>query len=351
MTEKKQIYFAEDGYREWMKQAVEPYLKAYRKYAYIRSYDGTAIFYNEYRAPAAERCIVISHGFCEFAEKYNEVIYYFLNGGFSVYMPEHRGHGYSDRATEDVEKVHVDDFEKYVRDFDCFMNALAGRMEKHRILFAHSMGGAIGARYLEEYPGVFEAAVLSSPMLRMKTGKYPRLVAKLTAYFYTATGRGDVYAAGQSGFDEKPDFEHSSCISRARYDYVFEKRMKNLQYRTYGGTYGWVRAAMKITGILMKKRNLAHINIPVLIFTAGREHMVDNRAAAEFANRVPGVSLIALPDAKHEIFNAGYETRLTYYHEIFSFFRANQSRMVPWKETENEDEEQNEQARKVLGVI
>ena len=127
--------------------------------------------------------------------------------------------------------------------------------------------------------------------------------------------------------------------------------MKNLQYRTYGGTYGWVRAAMKITGILMKKRNLAHINIPVLIFTAGREHMVDNRAAAEFANRVPGVSLIALPDAKHEIFNAGYETRLTYYHEIFSFFRANQSRMVPWKETENEDEEQNEQARKVLGVI
>ena len=317
------LYFADEGYRNWQKNLVEPYLKQYRKYGCFHSYDGAVIFYQQYLNAEADTCIVISHGFSEFAEKYNEVIYYFLQQGCSVYILEHRGHGYSEREVSDAQKVYIRNFEDYVKDLDCFMKKMNYRMEQHRILFAHSMGGAIAARYVEEHPKVFERAILSSPMFRMQTGKYPWWVAKMTAAFYVKTKRGDRYAAGQSGFSGRPDFEHSSCISRERYYYIFGQRLENSRYQTNGGTYGWLLASMKATEVLMQKKNLEHIKIPVLIFIAGNDHMVDNRAIAVFANHVDTASLVCMPASKHEIFNADYKTRCRYYHEIFDFIMKN----------------------------
>lgn len=340
-------YLGEEGYRSHMQCTVEPYIKKYRRKGYFESYDGTSIFYYTYRKPEAKKCVVISHGFCEFAEKYNEMIYYFLLAGYSVYLPEHRGHGYSDRKTADIEKVHVEDFEDYVRDFHCFMKKIVREQEKDRILFGHSMGGAVAVRYLEQHPDIFQGAVLSSPMLRMQTGKYPEWLAKWVADYFTMTGRGMEYAAGQKGFDAKPDFSGSSCVSEERYRYVFEKRMKDLQYRTYGASYAWLRTAIKATAVLRKKENLEKITIPVLLFVAGRDHMVDNRAAAEFVNGVRKVSLKYMENSKHEIFNADYETRAAYYEQIFDFL----VNVTASERNERNDEEEITETGKILGTV
>ncbi len=64
----------------------------------------------------------------------------------------------------------------------------------------------MAVRYLEEYPGSFEGAVLCAPMLRIKTGKCPRLFAEWLADWFVFTGRETCYAAGQSGFDFKAEF-------------------------------------------------------------------------------------------------------------------------------------------------
>ena len=42
--------FADEGYLTWQKNLVEPYLKQCQKYAYFHSYDGAAIFYQQYLA-------------------------------------------------------------------------------------------------------------------------------------------------------------------------------------------------------------------------------------------------------------------------------------------------------------
>ena len=42
--------------------------------------------------------------------------------------------------------------------------------EQKLFLFAHSMGGAIGADFLEEYPEYFNSAILSAPMFQVNTG-------------------------------------------------------------------------------------------------------------------------------------------------------------------------------------
>lgn len=331
------------NFAKWMKEEVEPFLKKCRKYGYFKSYDGTLIFYNIYSLPEAKTCIVISHGFCEFAEKYNEVIYRFLKAGYSVYLPEHRGHGYSDRKTDDMEKVHVWDYEEYVKDFTRFVEKIVSLRETHKVLFAHSMGGAIGALTLEQFPRLFEAAVFSSPMFSMKAGKWPEGIADTVARVYCRLGKGEQYAAGQGGFTEKADFPGSSCLCKERYQYIFEKRMQNMQYRTYGGSYAWVHAGIKATRRLMKKRNLEKIQIPVLLFAAGCDHMVNNGVYPDFVKHTKETELVRMPEAKHEIFNAKEAVREIYYRKIFEFLAKERE--------ETTDERKDEQTGKILGYV
>ncbi len=322
MAEAKKQYFGEEGYRNWMRDEVEPFLKKCREYGYFHSYDGTAVFYNKYRFRDAGRCVVILHGFCEFAEKYHEFIYYILREGYSVYIPEHRGQGYSDRRISDMEMVYVHDFGEYVEDLRCFMQKIVDPKESRKVLFGHSMGGTIGTLFLERYAGEFEAAVLSSPMFRMRTGKCPAALAEAVAEFYCLTGRAKKYAPGQGGFRETPDFEGSSCLSKERYLYVYEKRLENPKYRTSGASCAWVRAGLAAERRLMKKRNLCRIDVPILLFAAGCDSMVDNRALEKFAKhtkRRKRTKLIFMPESKHEIFHAGEMTRRQYYEQIAAF--------------------------------
>lgn len=132
------------AYAVWMAETVEPYLKEHGEKGYLKMEDGMSIAYRRYSLPDAGKCVVISHGFCEFAEKYNEVAYQFLRAGYSVYVPEHRGHGYSGREVDDPELVHVQSYDSYVTDFARFVETVVSPGEEHRIVFAHSMGGAAG---------------------------------------------------------------------------------------------------------------------------------------------------------------------------------------------------------------
>lgn len=343
--ENKKRAGAEDaGYAAWMAETVEPYLKEHGEKGYLKMEDGMSIAYRRYSLPDAGKCVVISHGFCEFAEKYNEVAYRFLQEGYSVYVPEHRGHGYSGREVDDLELVHVQSYDNYVTDFARFVETVVSPREEYRIVFAHSMGGAIAILALERYPQLFEAAVLSAPMCAMQTGKYPRFAARLLAEFCCLTGKRKCFArlAGQRSFSETPQFEGSSCLSRERYDYMFQKRLLDEHYRTYGGSYGWVLAGLRASRKLMRKENLAKIKTPVLLFAAGHDHMVDNDAIERFAELTNRTELFFMPDSRHEIFNADERTRTKYYDEIFRFIKEEEV-----KDYENE----NEQTRKILGTV
>ena len=310
----------EEGFAEWMRQEVEPYLKEHDKEGDFSGKDGAKVHYHCYRLPETQRCIVISHGFCEFAEKYNEVVYYFLRAGYSVYLPEHRGHGNSQRYVSDDQMIHVDDYADYVEDFALFVKNVVVPCERERYLFAHSMGGAIGILTLEQYPELFRAAVLSAPMCGIRTGIFPMWMADVIATLCCLCGRGTHYALGQSGFCDTPQFEGSSCVSKERYHYIFEKRIENRQCRTSGGSYAWVHAGIGACRRLMKRKNLAKIDVPVLLFGAGREHMVINRKIRQFAERTRRTRLIWMPESRHEIFNADEASRRSYYKEIFAFF-------------------------------
>ena len=80
----RNILLGEENYMEQMSQVVRPILKKYRKTGYYKSFDGTKIFYEGYEQPQEKAAVVIAHGFCEFTKKFEEVIFYFLQEGYSV---------------------------------------------------------------------------------------------------------------------------------------------------------------------------------------------------------------------------------------------------------------------------
>ena len=280
---------------------------------------GRELHYTHIPCTQAKASVVISHGFCEFIRKYDEAIYYFHELGYEVYFLDHLGHGNSFRWVKELDKVHAKKFDTYVDDLAHFVETVVIPKAPGEIyLFAHSMGGAIGAAVLERYPLLFQKAVLSSPMIGLYTGGKPEFLAEVICALAGLTGRSTRYVPGSHGFDHKYAFADSSTLSESRYAYMFRERKNNPYYQTYGATYGWTFAAIRGTKPI--RRDASKIKIPVLLAQAGLDVKVDNQAQDAFIARVEKGMIRRYPEAKHEIFNADTPERMAFYKDILEFY-------------------------------
>lgn len=308
----KTDFLGEDNFTEVMETENRRWREKYVKQGTLRSYDNTALNYYYALHEKPKAVVAFLHGFCEFWGKYHEYAWYLHGAGFSVYFLEQRGHGYSEGKNREIDVAHIDDYGTYVEDFRIFMDKVvrpsSGNLKK--ILIAHSMGGAVGTLFLEENPGFFDAAILSSPMLRLKNKTSPVLIEALRIYS-GIFGKRKKIAPGQHHFDPTPVFEGCSALSRPRFDYMFEMRKKDWHYQTYGASIGWALASLKATERLMK--NAGKIKIPVTVFTAGNDHLIDPEGYRAFAGLVPQAQFIPFEKSRHEIFNADEEDRKKYF--------------------------------------
>lgn len=315
------FYIKEEVYEDGMKAIVEPFLAQYRVEDYIQGKDGLQLHYEKFLNPNTKGTIVISHGFTEFSRKYDEIIYYFLKEGYSVFLMEHRGHGYSEREVEDLSMVSVGDFKDYVEDLKIFLDEIVvpDTKEQPLYLYAHSMGGAIGALFCETYPEYFDKAVLSSPMFEMNLGKYPRVVATVISKLACTFGKGEKYVFGHRAFTGRYNFKGSASVSEVRYKRCFAWKQENERYQTNGANFKWLNTNLKATKNILKKKNLKKLTIPILVFEAEEDTMVMVEGLYKFVNRVPTAQLVYVEGVKHEIFAAEDKILTAYMNTIFSF--------------------------------
>ena len=314
------FFLDEDDFEEKMNTEGAVFRQEHYRDGYFSGYQEKKIHYTAVQHPKEKAAIVICHGFCEFIHKYDELIWYLYRLGYSVYFIDHRGHGFSQREVEDPGKVYVDDFEEYVKDLKIFLDEIVKKQspDAKLFLFAHSMGGAIGTLFLEQYPTYFKAVVLSSPMMEMSYGKIPKPAVKLLAAWSAVAHWNTRYVPGQHGYKDEYDFDGSSSLSEARYRYVNQYRKEVPQYRTYSATYAWARAALKAERRLQK--DASKVQIPALLCQAGKDTMVRPKAQEEFAKKAKNTIIERYPDSKHEIFNAKDEERIGFYKRIFEFY-------------------------------
>ena len=181
----------ESNYAAVMAETVEPYLDSRRQEMDMPLSTGGTLHAEVYEQPTATRAVVVLHGYTESGEKFREMTWYFLNEKFNVYAIDHRGHGKSVRKISDTSITHVDAFSDYLRDLEEFMSGVVLPRTEHlpRVLYAHSMGGAIGGMTLMNHPEYFARAVLTAPMIAPSSAPLPRWAGKLAADFMCAIGK------------------------------------------------------------------------------------------------------------------------------------------------------------------
>lgn len=286
------------------------------KFDAIREQGATATF---------RGAIVISHGFTEFADKYNELIWYFLLAGYSVCVLDHRGHGKSARNVDNHCMVWIDDWRRYVVDLAAFSQTIGQQYAAGLPinLFCHSMGGGIGAAVLEQYPTLFDKAVLSAPMIAPATGM-PLPVARVLVSALCGLGFGRKRVFGQSDFTPEFSMKGNEGASEARERWYFKLRCDNPEYQTYCASFEWVRQALKLSRALLSPSACAEVETPVLLFQAGRDIWVLNKPQNRFIDLIKDggdeATLVRFPESRHEIFSMPNSTYKPYLERILAFF-------------------------------
>lgn len=316
----------EERLEEQMDTIVEPYLEKIVRKGLMPS----QLYYELYLLPegegrAAGGTVVISHGFTESCRKYHEWIYYLLKAGYSCAIMDHRGHGNSLREGADPDVVHVTDFDTYVRDLHEFVHSvvLPELMKENTdslFLYAHSMGGCIGARYMELYPGDFSRAVLNAPMLGLKTEGCPSWAAAIVCDILVLAGKGECRLFSQGPFDPWEPFETGCASSRARQEYYQKLRRGEKALQTSSASYRWVREALRAGRRACSRRETGKIDIPVLLFQAGQDTLVSGGTQMKFTSRIKNGRMIKVDGSRHEIYRCANRELEAYLRQVINFF-------------------------------
>ncbi|MFE8712728.1 alpha/beta fold hydrolase [Aeromonas allosaccharophila] len=246
--------------------------------------DGVTIRYAALRQAKVDRAILIVNGRVESYLKYQELAWDLWRQGYSLYLIDHRGQGMSGRMLDDPQKGYVDQFDDYVVDLKQFHDQVIIADQPAKLfLLAHSMGGAISARYLERWPDDIKAAVLSSPMLGINLGGLPKWLAKgLAATLGTVGGwiGEPPYGPGQGPYQDDGFADNGLTHSHSRYQAFRQLYEQYPQIKLGGATAHWIYQG--ITGADAAIAGAGAIKTPLLVLQAGDDKIVDNAAQDRF---------------------------------------------------------------------
>tara|TARA_R110001592_G_scaffold1377_4_gene8256 strand:+ start:2028 stop:3215 length:1188 start_codon:yes stop_codon:yes gene_type:complete len=279
------------------------------------------------------KCLVISSGRSEGYLKYKELSFDLFNLGFNVFLIDHRGQGLSERALENSHKGYVENFQYYVDDLATFIDNIVsshctvdGNTHKPYLL-AHSMGAAIAARYLQDYPDNIQAAVLSSPMLGFNSGGIPDVIAKSliksTAQINQWFDNTPWYFFGQTDYiqkndaqkndvhkdDAQNDFANNPLMHSAlRFQQFSRLYHQNPEIQLGGVTVHWLNESIAALETIFTKLN--KITTPTLVIQAGDDKIVNNDAQNDFCQQLHQLHPQSCPDGKPLVIKGAY-------HELF----------------------------------
>lgn len=313
------FYVSEKNYRYEMLHKVKPFLEKYVKKSYFYTRDNLRIYYEKYINPKADKAVVICHGMGECAAKMEEVIYYFFKAGYSVFIMDDRGHGNSEREIKDISVIYIDGFEKYIIDLKDFMVKVVYKCNRTCYLYGHSMGGGIGARFIEEFPNYFDKVVLTAPMIEMNTF-VPKGLLKFIIDIGILTGKNSSSIFPHYTFDSIENYQKFCSTSKVRASYYYNKILMNPRLNTYGISFEWLKSALEGTKNIQKKENIKRIKSKLLIFEAEDDYLVKGNAMRRFVKRVEGAKLIFVSGVKHELYNTYNDVMIPYFNTIFEFF-------------------------------
>lgn len=301
--------------------------------------------------------IVLVPGFTEGLAHYQELIHDLVANGFSVYIHDHRGQGFSTRllqGADEGDKGHVDQFDHLVTDLGTFARQVqAQRAGNPRPLFvlAHSMGGAVTALHLARTGAAtpFRAAALVTPMFEPHVGQTGlgeradraagrwcdawavRLPVALPG-LSSARAQGSGFDAARAAFEALSDpsvntLTHSVPRLRQRWadraalcrDTAPAEHCGHADARVEDATWRWVAQACSASREA-RGPGAAAVAVPVLLLQGGQDSIVEPEPQQQFCARAPGCRGRLLPQARHGLLFERDALRNPALAEVLAFF-------------------------------
>ncbi len=313
-----------ENYAEVMDTVVLPALREREKQVTLAAADGAPLWCAVWDAENPCGTVLVLHGFTENAFKYSELIWSLLNSGFSVLAYDQRGHGRSGRAEglADSSVTHVNRFADYVEDLSLVCGKLLAPLPKPHMIFAHSMGGAVAALYLESHPETFAAASLCAPMIAPNTSGIPVFAASAICGAATLLKRGKRHPFFMKPWSGPEDFKTSCATDPVRFAWYDAVKTAREEFRNSVPTYQWTLESLRVTKKILAPGAPEKITCPVLLSSAEHDFSVMPEPQKQFIERVPRGKRIFVPGSRHEIFRSRNDVFFPWWHEVLAFLKA-----------------------------
>lgn len=283
--------------------------------------DSVAVYYKVFKQPTESKgAIMIASGRTESLIKYKELIFDLYANGYSVYIHDHRGQGLSGRMTPDPEIGFVKHFQDYITDMKTFYT-IEIEPNKHEqvYLLAHSMGGAIGFTYLQQFPNDFKAAAFSSPMFGL-------------SFIQCSLGKAldkdkPVFAPTQKNYlESRETFEKNTLTNcETRYDIFTNAFMNEPTARLGGVSLHWLNESCNQFDVMFE--GISMLETPSIVFSAEEEEIVDTKAHFKFVQEAKAnnkqIKGYSVARAKHELFIEMDDVRESVLTAVLDFYKMN----------------------------
>ncbi|WP_237060178.1 alpha/beta hydrolase [Microbulbifer sediminum] len=244
---------------------------------------GERLHYRRWWVEGALGVVVISHGLGEHGGRYRRLAKSLNSAGYSVYAPDHYGHGLSAGG-----RGHIDDFARYSQHLHDFIRIVQrDNPDRPLHLLGHSMGGVIACGCVVRFGGV-DSLVLSAPGFRgcREPGAVERFLIRGLAAV--------VPRLSLSNRLDPHDLTHDQVVVK---DYLADDLVHDRV------SMRWFTTFLREREFLFSR--LDRITVPCLLLLPRGDRMVDSDTTLAWFERFGSEKrqVQLFPGAFHEVFN------------------------------------------------
>lgn len=287
-----------------------------REFTLQSKYDNLALSCAEYTAEGgtqtnAKGVVQIVHGMCEYKERYEGFIDYLTQNGYIVFAHDHRGHGGSVTANENLGYFGDKKGEAIVDDAALVTDEIRRLYPGLSVtLFGHSMGSLVVRAYIQKYEEKIDKLIVCGSPSKNSLAGFGLMLNGVISAFRGKKYRSRLMAnASTGGGDDKfPGEGKNAWLTRDKT--VVEKYNADEKCNFVFSCNGFSNLLHLVKNAYKKKKYPAkHSDLPIFFMAGADDPVIGSEkkwlAAQQFLRDVgyKNVTGKSYPKMRHEILN------------------------------------------------
>lgn len=274
------------------------------KWGNFRNSRNGTLRYGFLRAANPIATVVFIEGLSEYAEKTFELSRHFNKKSCDFWIFDRHGQGRSERFLKNREAQHSQGFNHDVDDIVQLVKDVI-KPDKPVILLGNSVGGMIALMAAHDHPDTFNAVITVAPLFGLASPLFKileRVIGKIplpkSINEIPSRNDGNWISRNDPAAQNKTEAYSSDPIRNKIHDFWLQN---DPELRVGPPTIGWGKQAATAYMMLRKPEYLKKIKQPVLIFTAGKDKIVENKPVFSSIKHIHNVRHIHFKDGKHDL--------------------------------------------------